>query len=165
MQSQWHNTPTINGVQQKDGGQYKAANVSYKSVSNKPVFEANIAGAYPTDAHVKEWVRKLTFDRNATSISLSETYKLDKFVKPFELNFVTILDADLKDKSTGTVVLKNKSTKLVMKFDKNQFDVRVDQHKTDDHKLTDEWGLYINRVVLVSKEKAVEGKHDVVFHL
>ena len=108
----------------------------------------------------------MTFDRNTPAISLSETYKLNKFVKPFELNFITILDVDLKDESNGTVVLKNKSTKLFMKFDKNRFDVRVDQHKFDDKKLTDEWDqLYINRVVLVSKEKALEGKHDVIFHL
>ena len=130
------------------------------------MFEANIAGAYTPDAYVKQWIRKLIFDRNTSAISLSETYKLNKFVKPFELNFITILDVDLKDESNGTVVLKNKTIKLFMKFDKNQFDVRVDQHKFDDKKLTDEWDqLYINRVVLVSKERALEGKHrcDLLF--
>ncbi|CAG2182165.1 unnamed protein product, partial [Oppiella nova] len=53
MQSQWHNTPTINGVQQKAGAQYVARNVTYNKTSAE--FEADIAGAYPKEAQVKSW--------------------------------------------------------------------------------------------------------------
>ena len=101
-----------------------AKNVSYTKVSDVPEFEADIAGAYPTDAQVKSWVRKLTFDRTGNSVKLSETYKLDKFVKPFELNFITILDIDLTDGSTLSIKLASGtgSISLVNSDDKSEYE-------------------------------------------
>ena len=66
MQSQWHNLPSINGIMQHEGGNFKAHNVTYKSTPNGGEFELNIASAYPTEAHVKKWLRKLSFDGKAT---------------------------------------------------------------------------------------------------
>ncbi|CAG2179174.1 unnamed protein product, partial [Oppiella nova] len=103
MQSQWHNTPTINGVQQKAGAQYVAKNVTYNKTSAE--FEADIAGAYPKEAQVKSWVRKLTFDRKANTVTMDENYSLDKFVEPFKVHFVTILNKSSDDQKNGDLVL------------------------------------------------------------
>ncbi|CAG2181885.1 unnamed protein product, partial [Oppiella nova] len=112
MQSQWHNTPTINGVQQKAGAQYVAKNVTYNKTSAE--FEADIAGAYPKEAQVKSWVRKLTFNREANSVTLNENYRLDKFVEPFKVHFMTILNKSSDDQKNGDLVLEDKSVKLTM---------------------------------------------------
>ncbi|CAG2181167.1 unnamed protein product, partial [Oppiella nova] len=55
FQSQWHNSPTINGIQQECGPQYKAQYAKYTKLENGGQFEADIAGAYPTEAQVKSW--------------------------------------------------------------------------------------------------------------
>ncbi len=55
FQSQWHNCPTINGVPQHDGMEYKANNVSYTKTANRGELTADIATAYPKEAAVKSW--------------------------------------------------------------------------------------------------------------
>jgi len=92
MQSQWHNLPSINGVMQHEGGQYKAKNVSFKSTPNGGEFQLDIASAYPTEAHVKNWMRKLTFDGKTNEMTLKETYELSEFVKPTDMHFITTLE-------------------------------------------------------------------------
>lgn len=53
MQSVWHNCPTINGVMQKEGIQYKATNVVYAKNTSGVSVSMDIAVAYPTEAAVK----------------------------------------------------------------------------------------------------------------
>ena len=164
MQSQWHNTPTINGVQQQDGLSFSAHNVSYQSIGDKHDFKADISGAYPKEAHINSWVRTLTFDRTKNTIDLSETYSFEKYVVPSKIHFITIL-SPTHVKGSGEVVFKDANTKLVMKFDSNVLDVVIDEHKTEDQSLTKEWGEKVNRVSLVFKHKDLNGKHSILFHL
>ena len=66
MQSEYHNCPTINNVAQHAGSQYSSHNVSFVEHANNGGihFSADIAKAYPTEAHVKQWIRSFDFDRN-----------------------------------------------------------------------------------------------------
>ncbi|XP_054156814.1 uncharacterized protein LOC128955195 [Oppia nitens] len=163
MQSQWHNTPTINGVQQKDGLHYAAHNVTYNKTETGLLaeFKADIAGAYPKEAQVDSWVRKLVFDRKSNVLTLDESYKLLKFVQPFKVHFITILNVTESD---GRVLLKDKDVNLELNYDNNLFNVVVEQHKTNDTKLYNIWGDSVNRVTLVSKiVDKLEGNHSIVF--
>ncbi|CAG2104372.1 unnamed protein product [Medioppia subpectinata] len=138
FQSQWHNTPTINGIQQQCGPQFKAQYAKYTKLENGGEFETDIAGAYPPEAQVKSWIRKWTFNRNTNTVVLTEKYVL---------------------------ILENKSTKLYMSYDSIQNDVEVDRHDTQDPSISGIWGQYINRVSLVTKSEALEGEFVVKFHL
>ena len=164
LQSQWHTCPTINGVQQHAGIKYKANNVSYTSKPGSGTFVADLSAAYPKEAAVKSWVRSLVFDGTKDVINMSETYSLEKVVKPFELNFVTVLDISYEEKS-GEVVLKNDKIKLTMNFDKNLFDVKTDRPPAKDPKIINIWGDRITRVTLVSKKQDIEGHHSITFHI
>ncbi|XP_054157345.1 uncharacterized protein LOC128955700 [Oppia nitens] len=164
LQSQWHNTPTINGVQQKDGQSFASRNVTYsKTADDLPVFMADIAGAYPTGAHVRSWIRKLVFNRKSNTVTIDESYKLDKFIQPFKVHFITILNITQND---GQVLLKDKDVRLELNYEHNLFDVVVDQHKTNDTKLHQMWGNSVNRVTLVSKiVDKLEGNYSIVFKI
>jgi hypothetical protein len=164
MQSQWHNTPTINGILQHDGISFAAKNVSYTHQPNGGEFVSDIAGAYPKEANVKSWVRKLTFDGTANILTLNETYSLEKFVVPTKIHFVTAL-IPTHVQNSGEVVLNDKNIKLMMKFDEKLLDVQLDDHKTEDEALARFWGERVHRVSLLPKNKGLEGKHSVVFHL
>jgi hypothetical protein len=78
MQSQWHNTPTINGVQQKDGTNYFASNITHSSTEETISFGADIASAYLIEAEVKSWIRKIDFDGKANIVKVSNKYELKK---------------------------------------------------------------------------------------
>ncbi len=150
MQSQWHNTPTINGVQQKDGTHYFASNITYSSTEDTISFGADIAGAYPKEAEVKSWIREIDFDGKANTVKVSDKYELKKWVQPLKVHFITNLKTD---KITGEVKLKG-TDGLSMEYDSKLFNVAFD-HKVideDDIELRRVWGEGVNRITLEEKE-------------
>ncbi len=58
MQSAYHNLPTINGIMQKDGTEYKACDVSHFFSDTISYIQMNIANAYPKEAGITEYYRK-----------------------------------------------------------------------------------------------------------
>jgi hypothetical protein len=87
MQSQYHNLPQINGVDQKDGKQYAAKVISHKDGQ----LCLDIAGAYPAEAMVKTWKR--TVSSGKSGITVTEAYQLSEYRQPPRLIFIT-LDPD-----------------------------------------------------------------------
>lgn len=53
MQSAYHNLPTVNGIMQKDGREYRAENIL---VGNRSL-QCELKNAYPDAANLKSWVR------------------------------------------------------------------------------------------------------------
>jgi len=58
MQSAYHNLPTINGIMQKDGAEYKARDVAHFFSDTISYIQMDIANAYPKEAGIKEYYRK-----------------------------------------------------------------------------------------------------------
>ena len=83
MQSQYHNLPQINGVDQKDGRQYAAKVFSHKDGQ----LCLDIAGAYPAEAKVKTWKR--TVSSAKSGITITEEYQLADYSRPTRLMFIT----------------------------------------------------------------------------
>lgn len=83
MQSQYHNLPQINGVDQKDGRQYAAKVISHKDDQ----LCLDIAGAYPAEAKVKTWKR--TVSSAKSGITITEEYQLADYSRPTRLMFIT----------------------------------------------------------------------------
>ncbi|HKP15653.1 MAG TPA: heparinase II/III family protein, partial [Gemmatimonadaceae bacterium] len=52
MQSAFHNLPTINGVQQKDGAAFRARDVRHAANATRASLSMDLAAAYPADAAV-----------------------------------------------------------------------------------------------------------------
>jgi len=146
MQSQWHNTPTINGVQQKDGTHYFASNITHSSTEDTISFGADIAGAYPKEAEVKSWIREIDFDGKANTVKVSDKYELKKWVQPIKVHFITNLKTE---KITGEVKLIG-TDGLSMEYNSKLFNVVFD-HKVideDDIQLRRVWGEGVNRITL-----------------
>ncbi|CAG2104907.1 unnamed protein product [Medioppia subpectinata] len=153
MQSQWHNCPTINGVMQKNGKQYVARDVVYKTTADTVEFSADIAGAYPSEAAVKSYKRHIVFDRKLNTITVRDDYELKKWLKPLNAHFITHLKSETR--SAGSVVLTDAdNTRLAMKYESDVFDVVVDTHVIDkeDTLLRDVWGDSVHRITLVDKQ-------------
>ena len=93
MQSAYHNLPTINGVMQAAGRQYAARDVAFHSDDSTAEFTADIAAAYPKEAGVDRWVRKIRLDRAANRIVITDRYTLRAGSGRVEMNLMTPREA------------------------------------------------------------------------
>src|SRR2546430_1709024 len=94
MQSAYHNLPTINGVMQGAGREFQAKGVSFNETANRVTFSADIAAAYPAEAGVRRWQRRVTLDRKTTGVELEDSYELTQWKEPARLRLRTPLRAD-----------------------------------------------------------------------
>ena len=110
MQSQYHNLPQINGVDQKDGKEYAAKMVSHKDGQ----LTLDIAGAYPAEAAVKSWKRTVTTMKSG--ISITEDFELEEYRQPTRLMLMALNPDALKhiqfDASQLSATIENISDKL-----------------------------------------------------
>lgn len=70
--SLYHNVPVVNGYEQKDGRQYEGINVDHTYTDSASIMLVDIAKAYPVEAGVRSWVRRLTLDRMHNRIEITE---------------------------------------------------------------------------------------------
>ena len=161
MQSQYHNLPTINGVQQKYGREYRAENVNFSGSKNEVNFSLDIAKSYPVEAGVISWKRDIDFIRDS-QIVLFEKYSLKEWEKPFRLNFMTPLKCDTSVQ--GKIILYDPAdelSKCQMIYDFKKFAVKIDIIKLDDERLKNVWGNELERVILISKEMLLHGSYKI----
>ena len=130
MQSQYHNLPQINGIDQKDGKEYTAKMVSHKDGQ----LTLDIAGAYPAEAAVKSWKRTVTAMKSG--ISIIEDYELEEYSQPTRLMLMT-LDPDALQR---------------IHFDANQLSATVEEISDKlDPLLQHMWGSKMYRIILTVK--------------
>ncbi|MBN1767299.1 MAG: heparinase II/III family protein [Prolixibacteraceae bacterium] len=134
MQSGFHNLPKINGIDQKDGASYKAANLKYKKHKTEVVFSLDIAGAYPAEAKVKSWTRTFKFNRKK-EIEITENYCLHEYEKTTEIMLMTCCEPSITDKG---VVLKMKDSQRLIAFD-NSLTPTIEYIKITDQRLLKSW--------------------------
>ncbi len=156
VQSQWHNCPTINGVQQQNGRTFAAKDFNYIKDANAERLTVDIAAAYPKAAAVRLWKRDFTFYPKKNSLTLTETYQLSEFNAPSVLNFLT---ASAIEQGTGVLYFGN--TGYMMKYDPNDFELKIDVKPMDDVKLKNVWGDRLYRIQLISKNKSLTAKHSI----
>ena len=130
MQSQFHNLPQINGVDQKDGKSFAAKVVSHKNGQ----LTLDIAAAYPNEAAVKSWKR--TVSVRATGISVVEDYELDACRQPTRLMLMALSPTALQH----------------LHYDKRQLEVTVEDISDKlDPVLKKMWGSQMFRIILTVK--------------
>ena len=61
--SQYHNTPSVNGINQSPGAAFKATNVAYKEDKAFAELSLDIAKSYPEKAGINSWQRSIRLNR------------------------------------------------------------------------------------------------------
>ena len=102
MQSAYHNLPTINGINQKNGKQYKASNVEYSPGR----LTMDIAGAYPEEAKINHWTRTVAL--NDAQVDVTEDYQFEQILAPSQINLITPLTPTVKEKK-NRILLGNRT--------------------------------------------------------
>jgi hypothetical protein len=169
MQSQWHNCPLINGVQQKEGSQFRAASVRY--VPDR--LSMDISGAYPPAAAVSSWFRHWSL--SGSVLTLTDDYTLVEWKDSIRLNFMTpclvrmvrpgVLElvgssgsSASSASGSGPVASGPGSPVLTLTYDPSQLYPVVTEKEMDDARLQGSWGQRLFRVSLVVMDSVLHQK-------
>ncbi len=151
MQSAYHNLPTINGVMQKDGRQYAARDVQYSSNDSFAQLQLNIAGAYPPEAGINDWVRTIRLDRGQ-QVVVTDAFELSQPTDNVQFTLMTAAEPELV--APGQIQLRNTvahgSAQLQIYFDPNKLKAELEIIRIEDDNLKRIWGQQIHRILLKS---------------
>lgn len=159
MQSQYHNLPRINGVDQKDGIEYKALNSRFNSTRSYVEFSADIAGAYPEAAKVRSWIRSYRLNRGKNFI-ITDEYDLITNQGNSSLNFLT--SCEITVVKPGEIRLVGSDFTLIMKFEASSHDLVVEDIELEDSRLQGAWPGGLKRLVFKMKSTELKGRSRIV---
>ncbi len=160
MQSDFHNLPTINGIQQQDGKKFAARNVSFTTSANKASFEVDIAAAYPEQARVKEWKRSYTLLRGKKFL-MEDQFSLLENKGETVLNFLTCLNCRVE--KPGLISLAGEGFSLQMKYNPLTLLPVIEIQPTSDERLASAWGDHVTRIRLKMNSTGLTGNYKVEF--
>lgn len=156
MQSQWHNTPVINGVMQQDGKIFKAKNIIYQTSNpNFYTFSLDLSSAYPEKANVNTWVKNFKFYKKQNKVEIFEQYQLTEWKEPSKIMLLTAVKPSINSNSISLSLDGGRTAEI--KFDKNEVEAAVEEKLLDDNRHKKFWGEKVYRVVLTVKSRAREG--------
>lgn len=158
MQSQYHNLPTINGVMQHEGAEFRSEQVCYEANEQIASLSMDISKSYPPDTLIQHYVRHASLDRLTQQIVIHDRYELQQN-KSLLHSFIT--SCDVKQTEEGVIFLSDPDV-VQMKFDTSAFIVHIEEIPLTDSKLVSSWGNNIYRIVLEQKHVTISGETSFV---
>lgn len=159
MQSQYHNLPQINGIDQKEGREFVATNSTFNADAKKVVFSTDIFKAYPESVDVKKWVRTYTLERGKKFV-INDNWELTKVTgEPTTLNFVT--SNKVSEKEPGILLLEGDGFTMEMKYNSKALSPKIEVKEITDSGLKRYWNT-ITRIVFTIKNPKTAGKNEIV---
>ncbi|WP_443936773.1 heparinase II/III domain-containing protein [Pedobacter sp. MW01-1-1] len=156
VQSNWHNCPTINGFDQKDGKQYAAKNFNYTKHGKEEVLSMDIAAAYPAQASIKEWERRFVFNPQKDCITIEDQFQLSAIKANNVVNLLSSQPVEIKN---GTLFIGKSA--YALHFNPKVFDVKIEEKQMDDARLQKVWGDKLFSIKLIAKTKELTGQYKI----
>jgi len=149
MQSQWHNLPIINGIQQKDGKAFAAQDVKFEQKGNTYTYSIDISQAYPKEARVKQWNREFIFSPTVNRLLIAEDYVLEEWIQPSEIMLMTPVKPIVEHSSISLILANGKLVKIG--FDSKVVEPSVEAKSIEDIRIAKIWGDQVFRIKLSVK--------------
>ena len=129
-QSQHHNLPIINGLGQSAGRQAEATNVTNTTTEKEAALSMDISKAYPAEAGISKWNRKVALNRQKNRLEITDTYLMQQKPSSIQQVFMTICEVDVS--TPGKVVLTTPTQKsYVIRYDPKQWTVATEYPSTE----------------------------------
>ncbi len=147
MQSAYHNVPMVNGVQQRDGFEYRAEDVRYRAEDGISVMSMDISRAYPSEAGIISWIRSVKLDRaGKAAVEISDDLELERETSDICLTLMTLFRPMVSD---GAILVADaEGDGINITYDNNLFDASVEEIVLDDSRLQRNWGNSLHRILL-----------------
>jgi hypothetical protein len=161
MQSGFHNLPVINGVDQKDGKDFKAKNSAFTANAKSATFSTDIAGAYPEIARAKSWVRSYTLNRGKSFV-ITDKYELTENKKEIKSsNLITY--CKVTEIKPGLLLFSGDGFSLEMRYNPKVVTAKIEFKEVTDRSLRRYWPNGVTRVLLEFNHPGLKGGQEVVF--
>lgn len=152
--SDHHNLPTINGITQAPGMQYRANRVEYHADNRIAQFSLDISDAYPDERNILRYSRSLSLDRGE-KITVSDAFRL-RNESNIEQHVMTCYPPRIKEE--GVVTIPYEADGVTMDFDL-QYDSakyspnieKIALETPEDQGIITKWGDRIYRITFKSK--------------
>jgi hypothetical protein len=152
MRSEYHNTPTVNGVLQEDGSSFYATETAHRADATTSTFSLDIANAYPAQADINHWLRTVTLNRGK-GVVIQDKTDLKKAISVTEY-LMTPWPAKVTGSGEVTIFVQNKNKKTVpfqVKFSGATVKTEVEKINLDlegesDLGVKGNWGDNIHRI-------------------
>lgn len=159
MQSCYHNLPTINGYDQKNGTKFRAKNMTFRDKGNTVKCAMDIEKAYPEEAGIDTWNRTYTLVRGKQFV-IEDKWKINELKGKTTFHFMTACKVLLKEKD---IELEGDGFKLKMSFDYENFEPTIEKVSFKDAKLKASWkDGYVTRISFNAKNMKKNGKSKFV---
>jgi hypothetical protein len=160
MQSQYHNLPKINGIDQMQGRQYMAKNTTFSADAKKAVFSTDISGAYIEEAGVEKWIRSYQLDRGK-KFTILDNYEFKESGNNLTtLNFVTY--CTVTEIAPGILNLAGDGFRLEMNYNTKSVSPVFEFNEVTDTALKRYWPDGITRIVFTIKDPGLKGKNQII---
>jgi hypothetical protein len=147
--SDYHNLPTVNGMDQFPAIEYKAANVSYKAGSN-PSFSVDISNAYPAEAAVNRWNRTVELQRGKL-VRVKDEIELGK-AQSVTQHLMTCYPSEVKKAGEVTIHYRTKDGEaidFIVTYNPGQLAASIEKvplASEEDEGIRQRWGDTIHRI-------------------
>jgi len=155
MQSAFHNLPTVNGFDQRPGVDAAARSVVYNADDETAALELDIAGAYPADAGITSWVRRVALHRTDT-VEVEDRYEMDKPLDHLTFSWMTPCPA--RALPDGCVRLDQRelpkglhTASGALRYDPSRLNAVVETVPVTDGRLGSVWGDTLYRILLTPR--------------
>lgn len=161
MQSAYHNLPTINGVQQAAGRSYAARNVTHQATDAFAQLELDLASAYPDQAQVRSWVRRVRLDRQGPKpgVELVDRFELEQVKGETAQHLLTPMAVDASRpgelRLTGPAQPGATPLRVTIEYEAGKLAPTVEELVLEDPSLERAWGRSLTRVTLRATTKAL----------
>ncbi|MDH6306057.1 hypothetical protein M2459_002799 [Parabacteroides sp. PF5-5] len=147
--SDYHNLPTVNGINQRCSIEHRATNASYKP-GQTPSFSVDIAKAYPSEAGINKWMRTVELQRGK-QVRIKDDIDLSK-AQSVTQHIMTCYPSEIKKEGQVTVHYKTKEGQAIdftITYDPRQMEASVEKIKLEseeDAGVLHKWGDTIHRI-------------------
>ncbi|HEV7350276.1 heparinase II/III domain-containing protein [Telluribacter sp.] len=153
-QSQHHNVPIVNGHGQKAGREFEASGVNSTISDKEAALNMNIAKAYPAEAGIDNWNRKVALNRQKNRLEITDKYTLNQKPGSIQQVFMTVCEVDAS--VPGTVVLTTPTKKsYVLHYDPKTWSATTELPSTDGMEYSSfktKWDSHpVKRILLTNK--------------
>lgn len=156
MQSAYHNVPTINGIQQKEGRAYEAIDVIAQPRENGARFSLDMAKAYPAEAHAIYWKRQIVLE-NAESLTLTDAFQLNKISGASSFHFMTAVKPLIEQNG---ILIPYGDAAMLLNYDVKRLTAAIEEIEITDSQLQTNWGRNIYRISLKVKKPKIRERYQ-----
>lgn len=162
FQSGFHNLPTINGIDQKEGRAFAARDVHYQRTTAGAQLDLDLRDAYPRSAEVTSWKRSISLNRSE-GVTVADVFVLEEPSPEVVENL--IVAGRVTHAGPGRLVLHDRTEviQLLLEFDAAKLSPEIERLSIVDDKLLRIWGDRLYRIRLKTTHSRKQDRLELRF--